>query len=265
MEERESPAGDGKDEPPLNCSSLPPLPRPPGMAEASSHETYVVRFPKDQVYRVPPPENARIVESFRPRNNQKSCAGGATSFCRLVFIVLVIATLAIVSLIVANLILYNPKSPEFSIVHFHAKNLPSQKYGHGHHNQKPEYSILLRLENPNKRMNIHYGKGRISLNFKGKEIGFGRYSSKDQGALKQIQVVETLHSTKKALPNSIQKSLNDEKHPKHMILKIEVPIKVSSWLKKLDKNLIVTCDFKVNGLAKKSRNIIQSQECRTDF
>uniref|UniRef100_A0A803PC58 Uncharacterized protein n=1 Tax=Cannabis sativa TaxID=3483 RepID=A0A803PC58_CANSA len=50
----------------LDPSSEPPLPRLP--------ETYVIQIPKDQIYRVPPPENARTAELRlrKPLNNSKA-------------------------------------------------------------------------------------------------------------------------------------------------------------------------------------------------
>lgn len=278
MEERESLAcRDGKDDqpPPPPLSPLPPPPPyipvslPVEQAGISKRppETYVVHFPRDQVYRVPPPENARIAESHRPKNNNKSSGkggggGGGCSLCRLIIIALILVALGISIFIAMVLTLYSPKYPEFSLEHFHAKSNGNNSSPRKNNNNN--YSVSLTIKNPNERMEVQYGSGKMSLKFKGKVIASGKYLSTQQEAAKEIVVLETLHGNKKSLTKSMAKSLmnNKDKHPKSMVLIIYVPIKITSWAITSQKYLIVTCDFKVKMHAKTGTKII-SQECGT--
>ncbi|GAA0159169.1 hypothetical protein LIER_16010 [Lithospermum erythrorhizon] len=56
-------------------------------------ETFVVRMPRDQVYRVPPPEHAKIVENYK--NIPKEKKGCKVSLCCWVLIALAILGIAI--------------------------------------------------------------------------------------------------------------------------------------------------------------------------
>lgn len=264
MEERESSAcRDGKDD-------QPPPPPPPygqvslpvGQAGMTKRppETYVVHFPRDQVYRVPPPENARIAENHRPKNNKKSSGkggGGGCSLCRLIIIALILIALGISIFIAMVLTLYSPKYPEFTLKNFHVKSNVNSSARKTNNNNN--YSVSLAIKNPNERMEVEYGSGKMSLKYKGKVIASGKYLSTRQEAAKEIVVRETLHGTNKSLTKSMA---NKDKHPKSMVLIIYVPIKIKSWAITSQKYLIITCDFKVKMVSKKGTKII-SQECGT--
>ncbi|KAJ0086574.1 hypothetical protein Patl1_08502 [Pistacia atlantica] len=58
--------------------------------------TYVVQIPKDQVYRVPPPENALIVERH-DKEKAKSCC--SCCICCGVFIAIVVIAIGIMAAI----------------------------------------------------------------------------------------------------------------------------------------------------------------------
>ncbi|PQM41445.1 hypothetical protein Pyn_20596 [Prunus yedoensis var. nudiflora] len=88
MAERALPAGDDDPIPttsPKHPEFIPPQPPPPNpqqliLSNSNSSTanfrsgTYIVRVPKDQIYRVPPPEHATIVERHGTRVSTKSVA-----------------------------------------------------------------------------------------------------------------------------------------------------------------------------------------------
>ncbi|PQM42818.1 hypothetical protein Pyn_34944 [Prunus yedoensis var. nudiflora] len=124
MAERALPAGDDDHIPttsPKHPEFIPPQPPPPNpqqliLSNSNSSTanfrsgTYIVRVPKDQIYRVPPPEHATIVERHRnPGVNKKCC-----SYCCLgiiAFIILFIITLVAVILTM----LAKSGDPKFSV------------------------------------------------------------------------------------------------------------------------------------------------------
>lgn len=246
MEERVSPAGDGNDDPPLNANHWHPC--TPG----KSTETYVIQIPRDQVYRVPPPEHAKIVESRQNlfHDNKRKCGG------RWILIFLAIIIIGFGIFVTLN-VLSKPKSPEFSITHFNKRNARSSN-----HHSNPEYDISLQVSNPNEKMEVHYGAGNVALIFKGHKIANGRWPLIQQEAEKSNKFDEKLSGAKEALPGWIEKNMND-KFPKALILKIDVPIEIKSWVKTLKKGLIVRCDLQVNTLAEGAK--LLSQKCETDF
>ncbi|XP_027177621.1 NDR1/HIN1-like protein 13 [Coffea eugenioides] len=249
MGELVPPVGDGNDDPPLHPS--PKHPRPSSPEKPS--ETYVVQIPRDQVYRVPAPENSHISDNYQSpsRDNKNRCGGRWT----LIFLAIMLVGFGI---FVTIHILAKPKSPEFSVIHFHKKNLKASN----HHSSVPEYEILLQVDNPNQNMEVHYGVGNVTLSFKGHKIASGGYPLLQQEAGKPIKVDETLYGRKEALPGWVARSMNGTS-PKSLILNIDVPIEIETWGKDLKKELIVGCDLQVNTLGEGAK--ILSQNCGTDF
>ncbi|CAO2837180.1 unnamed protein product [Amaranthus hypochondriacus] len=80
-----------------------------------SHNTYIVQVPKDQIYRIPPPENAEIVKRYQnpvqtSRNGRVRCAYWSLS------IIFVVAFIISVFVCVHHFTL-KLKYPNFSIKH----------------------------------------------------------------------------------------------------------------------------------------------------
>ncbi|KAJ4966248.1 hypothetical protein NE237_018097 [Protea cynaroides] len=72
--------------------------RPP--QETFGSGTYVVQVPKDQIYRIPPPENAAYLQRLKSNQNQPK----KSSFCScIVYILLVIFILALVLLLILGI------------------------------------------------------------------------------------------------------------------------------------------------------------------
>ncbi|CAI9109411.1 OLC1v1009229C1 [Oldenlandia corymbosa var. corymbosa] len=261
MEERVFPVDGNKDDPPLKPVSGDKVPPPPGMALVKSNETYVIRIPRDQIYRVPPPENAEIVESYRKpsgNNGKRGCGGRCW-----IFAVLVALLVIGFGIFLAIQHFSNPKSPKFSIAHFGRKatKLPS----HHHtplHNKNAVYEILLQVFNPNEKSVVHYGSGNLTLHFKRYGIAYGVSKLVEQGGGTTVKVDHSLHGTKVELPEEIQKIMND-KHPRVLVLKIDVPIEVKSWDKTFKKMMVVGCELEVDSLTHQSAKIL-SQQCGTN-
>ncbi|PNY08438.1 late embryogenesis abundant hydroxyproline-rich glycoprotein [Trifolium pratense] len=90
MEERASPP---PAPPPQDSNSKPQLP-------TISPGTYVVRVPKDQIYRVPPPENARIAEQHRSAPRRET---NGTHCCCIAFIVFFLAVAILIGGVLGGL------------------------------------------------------------------------------------------------------------------------------------------------------------------
>ncbi|CAK9174942.1 unnamed protein product, partial [Ilex paraguariensis] len=258
MEERVPPTGEGNDDPPPWLQPNPrPLPLPPGRSE-----TYVVQIPRDQVYRVPPPENARIVESHhKPHEKKRQGIGGCCCWAFVGF-ALVLAVVTITLVVIHAL--FNPKSPQFSITNLEVKNTKSSHL-HAHHPSDLEFVISITAKNPNEKMGtISYKSGGASsISFKQHVFAAGEYPSFSQEANNSTLVHVILAGSKEALPREIEKSMNGTKSktPVSLAMAINVPIKITSLVITLNKelNLNVMCDFKANTLAKGTK--ILSQEC----
>ncbi|XP_059318646.1 NDR1/HIN1-like protein 13 [Lycium ferocissimum] len=264
MEERTPPAGNGKNNIKKLSTATSLRLAPPS---DRSSDTYVVQIPRDQVYRVPPPENAKIVESHRtPDNNfQRKRKFGCCCWILLgllVFGIIIGVTIGVIH------VLYIPKCPNFSVVGVNFKNVTDPSSGHGQKNQPqqhPKFDIDLKVNNVNERMDVSFGEGKTNFVFKKHDIGQGKYPSNSQKAKGTNNVHLNLDvGSNGKLPSDLLKSLEDDKKPIVMTLMINhVPMEIKSWVKILKKDLTITCDFDVQDLTKKSK--IMPNECITDF
>lgn len=90
------------------------------------HATYIIQIPKDQIYRVPPPENAEIVERYR---NPVLTDQRGRRRCVYWFLSIFFVVAFLVSVIVCvNHFTLRPKNPTFSVKHLDIKHPePSSK------------------------------------------------------------------------------------------------------------------------------------------
>ncbi|KAL0283167.1 UNVERIFIED_CONTAM: NDR1/HIN1-like protein 13 [Sesamum angustifolium] len=215
MEERLQPSSyDPKDKPP----------HPSPSSAAASLATYVVQIPRDQIYRVPPPEHARIVEDHK-RNTSSKKAGGRSTVCCIFIPIVVVSVIITAAVYGLRYTLYDAKSPKFAVSGIQAKNLE------GTGRRPPRYDVTLLANNPNTRMSISYLQGgkEGTLALKNQQIGKG----------------------------GIQPMVKQESGTSAVDVHV-----ISSWVRNERKDLNVTCEFKVrNSLTGKAK--IASQECNT--
>ncbi|CAN4106384.1 unnamed protein product [Withania somnifera] len=258
MEER-SPSVGGKARSLLSSTSLRLSLRP----TRSTDHTYVVQIPRDQVYRVPPPENAKIVEHHRQPATQKK---RKCTCCCWVLSVLLLLGIMIGVIMYIILKLYSPKCPEFSVINVHFKNFtqPTNGQKNSHPKTHPEFEVDLTIVNVNERMDVAFGKGnngKAALIFNKHEIGLGKYPSISQKPKDSTNAHFNLDPGN--WPRDIQKSLDDNKKPIPMTLSINATMEITSWAKNLKKDVTVTCDFNIESMKNKSK--IKSEDCQTNF
>ncbi|XP_055809126.1 NDR1/HIN1-like protein 13 [Solanum dulcamara] len=264
MEGRTPPTENRKNSIKLSSATSLRLASPPGR----SSDTFVVQIPKDQVYRVPPPENAKIVENHTPNDNVQSKRKIGRRCCWILLGLLIFGIIIGVTIAIIHM-LYIPKCPNFSIVGVNFKNVtdPNSR-GHGQKNQQqehPKFEFDLKVSNVNERMDVSFGDGKTNFVFKKQDIGQGKYPSNSQRASGSNNVHFNLDvGSNGKLPSDLLKTLEDDKKKiVIMSLMIHVPMEIKSWVKNLKKDLTITCDFDVEDLTKKAK--IMPNECITDF
>ena len=243
--------------PPTDAHGNPPDPDHhllPDSQNAFGSGTYVVQVPKDQIYRVPPPENALIAERYRtPGQKSKSYRSRCIIICILIcFIAAVVAVAAVIS---SRLI--NPKTPTFQIQNLVFTNSSRSP---------PRYKITLKAENPNSKTGIIYEDGgHASLSFKHQEIADGDCPTFSLGFKDSRVFVLQLNGLKTAFPKEIERSMKGGKSTRQtsvsLSLSMDYPIKRKVWFFKTGKRLAVSCNVTVDKLGKDTRVI--SQECHS--
>ncbi|XP_050379636.1 NDR1/HIN1-like protein 13 [Argentina anserina] len=259
MEERGPPAtsaDDVKDDPaPASETQLVPygpIDRP--------NETYVIHFPKDQIYRVPPPENAIIVEKHRPVTKKKSSVRRHWCLALLV-ILLVLFFIAGITVLIWYLVV-SPKDPTFSITQVNVMKPASNDSDLG-------YEISLKAVNPNDKMSIRFNDGGgTSLLYGQKGIAKGKFSHDELDDDESDVLKLVLNGTITALPSDVQESIEDTSSntttsPLSLNLKMsDLPLHIKyGFFKNWDKKAEVECNFKVDTLGSTTK--VLEQDCDT--
>ncbi|XP_057972609.1 NDR1/HIN1-like protein 13 [Malania oleifera] len=235
----------------------PPLEPPP--AHHLSSETYVVQVPKDQIYRIPPPENAQIVETYRnPAGRPKNAFSS-----RWRWILVGVAAVALAVTIAFGLysIILSPQSPTFSVEHVIVKDpqpSPNKKW-------HPQFEISLLATNPNSRMGIYYERdGRATLSFKEKQIATGEFPAFFQESKNSRTVPVVVAGSGKDLPHEVQERLKDKNSTAVVSLgfMVEAPVRMKAGaVQTRGMEMTIECELKVKKLATGGRPL--SAHCDT--
>ncbi|KAJ9167036.1 hypothetical protein P3X46_021718 [Hevea brasiliensis] len=216
--------------------------------------TYVVQVPKDQIYRVPPPENALIVERRRnPESKKLGHRCSAQLFCFILIAFVVIATTLAIGF---SFSLLKAKNPEFQV-----QRLVVSSSSHSN----PDYNVMLKVHNPNGKSGILYVQGGVaSLFFEEQIMAAGKFPIFNQDENNSTEIGIALKGSKIMLPNNIKKSMKSTKPKVNLSfsLKMNVPARMKTNSFKIgDTKLVIICEFKVDTLAKGTQ--ILSQQCET--
>lgn len=221
-------------------------------------ETYVVQVPKDQIYRVPPPENALIAEKHRnPAHRKRShCPCFCWIFAFGIIFALILGLIAGISYIVIK-----PNAPQFYIKHVLLKNPHSQSHSH------PVYDIKMKANNPNGHVGILYDHGNVSLAFRKQKIASGKYPCFYQSHENSTVLDLMVRGLNTRLPREIERSMTSKKTKLHISLSLSINVSVNLNLfevfKTERKKLEVLCNFTLNTLGKNTR--IVAQKCTNNL
>lgn len=234
-------------EPDPNSNEHPWLPAP---------ETYIVQVPKDQIYRVPPPENAALVERYRNlgikstnRSPVLTCLGWLCASI-LTFIVLCLI------IVVVFIVTVRPAKPRFTMDQVRIKN-PT--------NGRPEYDFTMSVHNPSGSMSYLYEMdGTAILSYHGVNIAKGKTPALDQDSKNTSKVKIVMKGLKMVVPKQINKALKGSKDNVALKLDLEIGVSAKAW--GLDLNglhITVSCDVTSKGLVKEPG--IKMQSCETQI
>jgi hypothetical protein len=242
MEERASPPSAP---PPQDSNSKPQLPPiNPG--------TYVVRVPKDQIYRVPPPENARIADQHRSAPPKKT---NDTNCCCIAFIVFFLAVVILIGGVLGGLffMVLTPKDPKFVIQHFLLQTKPNS-----------QYKITLQAQNPNTNVDILYKGGDTSLSLKRQNIASSAFPTFSQSHKNSTEFDVSLKGTTTTLPKEVEESMTNHKNKLHVTFSLLINVQAQMKMGLLHSGSMkynISCQVTVDTLAKNTR--VVSQQCQT--
>ncbi|PHU29409.1 hypothetical protein BC332_01502 [Capsicum chinense] len=233
----------------------PSFPSPTKPVQPSAG-TYVVQVPKDQIYKYPPPENARRYESLIKRKPRRNCCCRCLCFTCSILIVLIVAigiTLGVLYLV------YRPEAPKYAISNIAIKHFnvtTSSKIS-------PELDVSVRAENPNNNLGMYYRKGSsVKVVYSGIDLSTGVLPVFYQPA-NNVTIFQTaLKGSNVILGSSVKTALRNEqkkgKVPFRVSIKAPVKIKIGA-VKTWEITVKVNCDVTVDALTVKSKLV--SKDC----
>ncbi|KAK6926433.1 Late embryogenesis abundant protein, LEA_2 subgroup [Dillenia turbinata] len=239
---------------PIQPASEKPVPAPPA-------GTYVIQVPKDQIFRVPPPENARRYQEYaRKRRSRRSCC--CRCFCwTLCFIVLFICLLAIAGAVLY--LVFRPEKLKYSVqsIAIEGMNLTAVA-----NSMSPEFDITIRADNPNDKIGVYYENGsNITVKYSDVKLCSGVIPTFYQPSNNITVFTTTLTGSGVVLSNATRTSLVDAQSEGSVPfnVKIKAPVKIKFGLIKTWKITVkVSCDISVNNLSADST--ILNKHCDAD-
>ncbi|XP_010243135.1 PREDICTED: protein YLS9-like [Nelumbo nucifera] len=239
--------------PPKLPLSVPEKPVPPP-------GTYVVQIPKDQIYRVPPPENDRKYKLYSQRKNRRNrcCCCFCWSLGLLALLIFLIAIAAGVFYLVVR-----PKIPSYSVEDVSIKGFNLTLTDP---TISPVFNVTVRAENPNKKIGIYYETGSyVAVSYTDVKLCNGALPAFFQPS-KNVTVFATeLKGSDLRLSSQVHATLTQEqklgKIPLGLYLKVPVRVKVGS-VKTWTITVKVHCDITVNKLSVDAAVLSKSCDAR---
>lgn len=267
----ESPAAEEK---PLNPAEPLSSPRPEShhfsknFAERpkSPPESYVIQVPKDQIYRVPPPENAHRFESYARRSSRRgrrSCCCCCLAWTAALLLFLLVALAAAAGILY---LIFKPKIPKYSVDGLAVKgfNLSTAAAAA---TLSPEFDVTVRADNPNEKIGIYYRSGSsITVSYDAVSLCQGVWPTFYQGK-RNVTVFETsLTGSGIRLSDAMQEALVTAQRRGEVPLEIDLKVPVRVKFGAVTTSTItvnVWCDVTVDKLTADSK--IVSKSCSVEL
>ncbi|KAK7306752.1 hypothetical protein VNO77_44708 [Canavalia gladiata] len=227
---------------------------------SSPAATYVVRIPKDQVYRVPPPENAHHYANYTRRKYRRSrCC------CCLCWFISIVFSLVVLLAIAAGVFyfVFRPKAPDYAIERVAVKgmNLTSPSFTAA---LSPEFDVTVRADNGNSKIGIYYEDGSsVEMFYNDARLCDGSLPVFYQPSNNVTMFEMVLRGNDIALTASDQTALVNDvaKRSVPLTLKLRAPVKIKVGSVKTWKITVsIDCDVTVDQLTAKAR--VVNKDCR---
>ncbi|KAI0511724.1 hypothetical protein KFK09_012356 [Dendrobium nobile] len=251
---------------PSPSPSLPPQgeklgmpPADPMLKPSPPSASFVIQLPKDQIYRIPPPENAYRF-NFYTRQAAKRQRGSCSRCLFFLFIVLSLIFIFLAAALGIIYLIFLPKLPSFSIdsLSIHNINLSSSAAA------SPEVDLTIRSANTNKKIGIYYRDGgSVVIDYSGEVLSRGAWPSFYQGK-RNVTVVQTaLRGSGIRFADDLRGSLTAAVKRREVPLGInaELPMRMRFGAVKIWTITVkLQCDVTVNKLTADAR--ILNELCR---
>ncbi|XP_016646814.1 PREDICTED: protein YLS9 [Prunus mume] len=222
--------------------------------------TYVIQIPKDQVYRVPPPENASRYQSYTHRKPRRS-----SCHCCCCWFLGLLAAIVFLSAAAAGIfyLVVRPEAPNYSVESIAFKGFNLTTTSSLPSAISPEIHVTVRAQNPNKKIGIYYEReSSVKLFYSDIKLCDGVLPAFYQPSKNVTEFRTALTGSGIELTSAVHKGLVDAqkqgKVPLDLDLRAPVRIKVGP-IKTWTITVKVACHLTVNRLTADAS--IVSRDC----
>lgn len=204
--------------------------------------TYVIQLPKDQVYRVPPPENAKLFQRYTRRGQRRGSPCCCIFLAVAAFVLLVGAAAGLFYLIL------KPEPPKYAVdgVAISGVDLNTTSA------MAPEIILAVRAENPNDKIGIYYlGGSSVNMYYDAVRLAGGALPAMYQSSKSYTVFNVTLTGSDVVLTSDSLRDLTTEQSQGSVPLKLTVkaPVKFKVGAVKTWKITVkLSCDVTVDKL-----------------
>lgn len=218
---------------------------------------HIVQIPKDQVFRTPPPQNARLQKIYAARATSKR---NRNCFCLFKYLLLTIISVVLILTIAATVfyLIYKPKMPKYTINSLAVKNfnvsMPNIL------TFSPEFVATVTAQNPNSKISIYYeGGSGITVYYKSVPLANGAWPRFHQPENNVTELIVPVKGSGIRLATSMHDEIlqnqNSGAVPLNLNMKVPVKIKagpITTWT----INVFVSCDVTVDKLVSAGSTIV---------
>ncbi|KAI3795889.1 hypothetical protein L1987_38549 [Smallanthus sonchifolius] len=257
MADRLHPGADSDQfQPPPHAVKPPPSDDKPLLPQG----TYIIQIPKDQVYRIPPPENSHKMKKLANRKPRRSCCFRCVCWTiSAAFILLILLSVAAGVLY----LVFRPEKLKYSIdsISVAGVNLTSSAP------ISPRFTVNIRAENPNDKLSVFYiGKGSsVDVHYGDVSLCNGVLPTFAQSA-NNVTVIQTaLRGSNIILARDVHSRLVKQEGERRVPLKLKVkaPVKIKiGAVKTWEIKVTVKCDVAVDRFIQKSKIVSKSCDYR---
>ncbi|KAJ1285892.1 hypothetical protein BS78_03G312600 [Paspalum vaginatum] len=145
--------------------------------------TYVVQVPKDKVFRVPPPENARLFEHYT-RRAKRRCRCSCARVCACLLAALLALAVLLGALAGVLYLVFRPRRPAYTVQGLAVSGLAGVGNASSPAAFSPEFDATVRADNsPNGKVGVRYEGDRssVSVSYDGVLLADGVWPAFYQG------------------------------------------------------------------------------------
>ncbi|XP_076929339.1 NDR1/HIN1-like protein 13 [Bidens hawaiensis] len=225
---------------------------PPSDKPLLPQGTYIVQIPKDQIYRLPPPENSKKIQKLANRKPKRSLC-----FC---FCWTLALTFTLLILLAGVLYLvFRPEKLKYSIdsVSIAGVNLTSSSP------ISPRINVSIRSENPNDKLTVYYSRkgSSVAIHYGDVNLCNGLLPTFTQSANNVTAIQTALRGSNIVLARDVHARLVKQEKERRVPLKLKVkaPVKVKiGAVKTWEIKVTVKCDVDVDRFIQKSKIVSKS-------